>query len=137
MAEGDGFENRCAGNRTGGSNPSASDLQLDAPSLHRSGYVIQADSETTMAFRSQSLPTMGEPGCGQLENGANFVFDWYDPNVVCGPNEQRYFRSPAIADTTTPGIENDCDASGTENMCDILNGLVDGLNLDGIPDLCE
>ena len=80
---------------------------------------------------------MGEPGCGQLENAANFVTDGYDPNIACGPNEQRYYRSLALAHTTTPGIENDCDVSGTENMCDILNGLVDDLNENGIPDLCE
>ncbi len=29
MAEGDGFENRCAGDRTGGSNPSSSDRTFD------------------------------------------------------------------------------------------------------------
>ncbi|MCP4247142.1 MAG: hypothetical protein GY778_08840, partial [bacterium] len=89
---------------------------------------------------NQSLPPMRfktTPACAQVENNGNLITEWYDPNAPCGPNPGRYYRATVATHTTTPGIENDCDTNGTEDVCDILNGTLTDADSDGIPDVCQ
>ncbi|MEE9296555.1 MAG: DUF4215 domain-containing protein [Phycisphaerae bacterium] len=99
---------------------------------------IWAHVTGSTGFRSnQSLPSM-RPALGeQVQNAGQAETDWYDPTF---PLPESAYAAVAVTHTTTVGaVVNDCDSSGTEDVCDILNGLVNDVNMNGIPDVevCE
>ncbi|MFQ5495138.1 MAG: hypothetical protein ACE5EX_07120, partial [Phycisphaerae bacterium] len=83
---------------------------------------------------NQSLPSLRGDGEESVWQPENNLTDWY---VTAFGLPEDFYRAVAFTHVTTPGIENDCDGSGTEDVCDILNGLLEDLDLNGVPDVCQ
>ncbi len=90
---------------------------------------------------NQSLPSM-RPEAGnadsteQVQNAGSIVTDWFGP--FFGLPEE-FYRAVTATHVTTALVTpvNDCDSSGTEDVCDILNDPSIDLDFSGVPDVCE
>jgi len=83
---------------------------------------------------NQSLPAARGAGEESVQNPGDALTDWYVEELIL---PETYYRSVAITHTTTPGVENDCNTNGLEDVCELFNETVPDCNLNAQPDSCD
>jgi hypothetical protein len=82
-----------------------------------------------------SLPSMRGDGEPMIWNPENNAVDWYVPGFPV--SWQRFMALAASHTVTYAGPLNDCDGNGIDDMCDILDGTFEDVDMDGTPDVCQ
>ena len=106
-----------------------------AATIHLWALITSASGFRTNQALPSVRPEEGNPESeGQVDWAQGDITDWFLTQLV---NEDVFYRAVTVTHTTTPGLENDCNAEDGEDVCEILNGLADDVNENGVPDECE